>query len=166
MEPISLIVDAVKDALENAPPELAGDIVDRGITLTGGGALLRNLDLLLKEETGLPVTVAEDPLSTLSAAPAWPGSHESSEGGGRPAVGGGFPANSCPVTAGAFLKSIRVPVRFPGQLENAAITSCHRQRTAFPGIIFPFHRNRDGICSSHPDRNEPAYAMQGTSIPP
>jgi rod shape-determining protein MreB len=65
MEPISLIVDAVKDALENAPPELAGDIVDRGITLTGGGALLRNLDLLLKEETGLPVTVAEDPLSTV-----------------------------------------------------------------------------------------------------
>jgi rod shape-determining protein MreB len=65
MEPISIIVDAVKDALENAPPELAGDIVDRGITLTGGGALLRNLDLLLKEETGLPVTVAEDPLSTV-----------------------------------------------------------------------------------------------------
>lgn len=65
-EPISLIVDTVKDALENAPPELAGDIVDRGIMLTGGGALLRNLDILIREETGLPVTVAEDPLSTVA----------------------------------------------------------------------------------------------------
>ena len=50
MEPISIIVDAVKDALENSPPELAGDIVDRGITLTGGGALLRNLDILLERK--------------------------------------------------------------------------------------------------------------------
>lgn len=65
-EPISLIVDTVKDALENAPPELAGDIVDRGIMLTGGGALLRNLDALIREETGLPVTIAEDPLSTVA----------------------------------------------------------------------------------------------------
>ena len=65
-EPISLIVDTVKDALENAPPELAGDIVDRGIVLTGGGALLRNLDVLIREETGLPVTIADDPLSTVA----------------------------------------------------------------------------------------------------
>ncbi|MDI9569455.1 MAG: rod shape-determining protein [Pseudomonadota bacterium] len=65
-EPISLIVDTVKDALENAPPELAGDIVDRGIMLTGGGALLRNLDVLIREETGLPVTIAEDPISTVA----------------------------------------------------------------------------------------------------
>jgi len=65
-EPISLIVDTVKDALENAPPELAGDIVDRGIMLTGGGALLRNLDVLIREETGLPVTIADDPLSTVA----------------------------------------------------------------------------------------------------
>ncbi|MDQ5986072.1 MAG: Cell shape-determining protein MreB [Syntrophus sp. SKADARSKE-3] len=65
-EPISLIVDTVKDALENAPPELAGDIVDRGIMLTGGGALLRNLDILIREETGLPVTIADDPLSTVA----------------------------------------------------------------------------------------------------
>jgi len=64
-EPISLIVDAIKDALENAPPELAGDIADRGIVLTGGGALLRNLDLLIRAETGLPITVADDPLSTV-----------------------------------------------------------------------------------------------------
>jgi rod shape-determining protein MreB and related proteins len=65
-EPISLIVDAIKDALENAPPELAGDIVDRGIVLTGGGALLRNIDLLIREETGLPITIADDPLSTVA----------------------------------------------------------------------------------------------------
>jgi rod shape-determining protein MreB len=65
MEPVSLIVDAVKDALENTPPELAGDIVDRGIMLTGGGALLRGLDLLIREETGLPVTIADDPLSAV-----------------------------------------------------------------------------------------------------
>jgi len=61
MEPVSLIIDAVKDALENSPPELAGDIVDRGIMLTGGGALLRGIDLLIREETGLPVTIADDP---------------------------------------------------------------------------------------------------------
>jgi len=65
-EPVSVIVDAIKDALENAPPELAGDIVDRGIVLTGGGALLRNIDVLLKEETGLPITIADDPLSTVA----------------------------------------------------------------------------------------------------
>jgi rod shape-determining protein MreB len=65
-EPVSLIVDAIKDALENAPPELAGDIVDRGIVLTGGGALLRNLDLLIRAETGLPITVADDPLTTVA----------------------------------------------------------------------------------------------------
>ncbi len=65
-EPVGMIVDAVRNALENAPPELAGDIVDRGIVLTGGGALLRNLDLLLKEETGLPIAIADDPLSTVA----------------------------------------------------------------------------------------------------
>jgi rod shape-determining protein MreB len=65
-EPLSLIVDAVKDALENSPPELAGDIVDRGIVLTGGGALLRNIDMLIRAETGLPITIAEEPLSTVA----------------------------------------------------------------------------------------------------
>jgi len=65
-EPISLIVDAVKNCLENTPPELAGDIVERGIVLTGGGALLRNLDVLIREETGLPVTIADDPLSAVA----------------------------------------------------------------------------------------------------
>jgi rod shape-determining protein MreB len=66
MEPISIIIDAIKDTLDNAPPELAGDIVDRGIVLTGGGALLTNLDLLIREETGLPITIAEDPLSVVA----------------------------------------------------------------------------------------------------
>lgn len=65
-EPVGMIVDAVRNALENAPPELAGDIVDRGIVLTGGGALLRNLDVLLREETGLPISITDDPLSTVA----------------------------------------------------------------------------------------------------
>jgi rod shape-determining protein MreB len=66
MEPFKIIVDTIKDALENAPPELAGDIVDRGIVLTGGGALLRKLDVLIREETGLPITIADDPLTTVA----------------------------------------------------------------------------------------------------
>jgi rod shape-determining protein MreB len=66
MEPVSIIIDAIKDALDNAPPELAGDIVDRGIVLTGGGALLTNLDLLIREETGLPITIADDPLTVVA----------------------------------------------------------------------------------------------------
>lgn len=61
-EPISVIIDAVRSALENAPPELSSDLVDRGIMLAGGGALLRNLGTLISKETGLPVKVAEDPL--------------------------------------------------------------------------------------------------------
>lgn len=61
-EPINSIVSAVKDALEKTPPELASDIVDRGIMLAGGGALLRNLDILLREQTGLPIIIADDPL--------------------------------------------------------------------------------------------------------
>ncbi len=52
-------------ALERTPPELASDIVDKGIVLAGGGALLRNLDVLLREETGLPVTLADDPLTAV-----------------------------------------------------------------------------------------------------
>jgi rod shape-determining protein MreB and related proteins len=65
-EQIDAIVETVKIALEQTPPELAADIVDRGIVLTGGGALLKNLDRLLREETGLPITVADDPLSTVA----------------------------------------------------------------------------------------------------
>ena len=64
-EPVSIIVNAVRVALERTPPELSADIVDRGIVLTGGGSLLKNLDRLLREETGLPVSVAEDPLSSV-----------------------------------------------------------------------------------------------------
>ena len=64
-EPVQQIVDSVKTALEAMPPELAADIVDKGIVLTGGGALLRNLDVVLRERTGLPVTLAEDPLKCV-----------------------------------------------------------------------------------------------------
>jgi rod shape-determining protein MreB len=64
-ETINAIVEAVRIALERTPPELAADIVDKGIVLAGGGALLRNLDTLLREETGLPVVIAEDPLSCV-----------------------------------------------------------------------------------------------------
>ena len=64
-EPINAIVETVKVALERTPPELASDIVDRGIFLAGGGALLRNLDVLLREETDLPVMIADDPLTCV-----------------------------------------------------------------------------------------------------
>ena len=64
-DPISQIVVAIKNALENTPPELAADIAERGIVITGGGALLNDLDRLFAEETGLPVYVAEDPLSCV-----------------------------------------------------------------------------------------------------
>jgi rod shape-determining protein MreB len=65
-EPVSNIIEAVKVALENTAPELAADIVDKGIVMTGGGSLLRNLDLVLRHATGLPVSVAEDPLSCVA----------------------------------------------------------------------------------------------------
>ena len=65
-EPVDSIVQAVRIALEQTPPELAADIVDRGIVLTGGGALLKGLDSLLREETSLPITVVDDPLSTVA----------------------------------------------------------------------------------------------------
>ena len=64
-EQIDAIVETVKIALEQTPPELAADIVDRGIVLTGGGGLLKGLNLLLSEQTGLPITITEDPLSTV-----------------------------------------------------------------------------------------------------
>lgn len=65
-EPLSAIVQAVKSALEQAPPELASDIAETGLVLTGGGALLRDLDRLISEETGLPVIVADDPLTCVA----------------------------------------------------------------------------------------------------
>jgi rod shape-determining protein MreB len=64
-EPINMIIEAIKQTLERTPPELAADIVDNGIMLTGGGALLGGLDVLIREETGLPVAVADDPLSCV-----------------------------------------------------------------------------------------------------
>jgi rod shape-determining protein MreB and related proteins len=65
-EPLAGIVGAIKVALEHTPPELGGDVAERGIMLTGGGALLSNLDRLIAEETGLPVVVAEDPLTCVA----------------------------------------------------------------------------------------------------
>ncbi len=64
-EPLKQIVEVIKHALERTPPELAADIVDRGVTLSGGGSLLRNLDRLISRETGLPVMLAEDPLTAV-----------------------------------------------------------------------------------------------------
>ena len=64
-EPLNVIVEAVKRTLERTPPELAADIVDNGIILAGGGSLLANLDILIKEKTGLPVALAEDPLTCV-----------------------------------------------------------------------------------------------------
>jgi rod shape-determining protein MreB and related proteins len=66
LEPISTIVESVRVTLERCPPELSADLVDRGLVLAGGGALLRGLDKLLQEETGLPVHIAEDPLSAVA----------------------------------------------------------------------------------------------------
>jgi rod shape-determining protein MreB len=64
-EPVSTIMNAIRVALERTPPELSADISDRGIVLTGGGALLKNLDRRIREETGLPVSIAEDPLASV-----------------------------------------------------------------------------------------------------
>ncbi len=64
-EPVSAIANAVRLALEGTPPELSADIVDKGIMLAGGGSLLKNIDVLIREETGLPVMIAEDPVSSV-----------------------------------------------------------------------------------------------------
>ncbi len=66
LEPVTQIVEAVKVALERTPPELSSDIVDKGVVMTGGGALLRNMDLVLRKATGLPVFVADDPLTCVA----------------------------------------------------------------------------------------------------
>ena len=65
-EPIAIILDGIKSTLEKTPPELAADIMDRGIMLSGGGALLHGLDILVKHETGMPVQVAENPLDCVA----------------------------------------------------------------------------------------------------
>ncbi len=65
LDPVNQIMDAIRVSLEHTPPELASDIVDRGVVLAGGGSLLRNLDSLISEETGLPVTRATDPLTSV-----------------------------------------------------------------------------------------------------
>ncbi len=65
-EPVNAIVDAVKTTLDKCPPELSGDLMDRGIALTGGGALLRGMDERIKEETGMPVHLVENPLDSVA----------------------------------------------------------------------------------------------------
>jgi len=65
-EPLSGIVTAVKTALEQTPPELGADVAERGMVLTGGGALLKDVDRLLMEETGIPVIIADDPLTCVA----------------------------------------------------------------------------------------------------
>ena len=66
LEPLSSIVQAIRSALEQSPPELSADISERGIVLTGGGAMLRDLDKLISSQTGIPVLVAEDPLTCVA----------------------------------------------------------------------------------------------------
>ena len=65
-ETVFAIIEAIRVTLERTPPELSADIIDRGIILTGGGSLLKNLDYKIKEETGLPVALADDPLTTVA----------------------------------------------------------------------------------------------------
>ena len=65
-EPLSSILESVRITLERCPPELSSDLVDRGIMMAGGGALLRNIDKLIAQETGLPVHIADDPLSAVA----------------------------------------------------------------------------------------------------
>ena len=65
-EPLSSILEAIRIALERTPPELSADLIDRGLILAGGGALLRGLDKLISEETGLPVHIADDPLTAIA----------------------------------------------------------------------------------------------------
>ncbi|MCK4738628.1 MAG: rod shape-determining protein [Deltaproteobacteria bacterium] len=64
-EPVNALIEAVKQVLETTPPELAADMVDKGIVLAGGGALIKGLDAILREETGLPITIADDPLTCV-----------------------------------------------------------------------------------------------------
>jgi rod shape-determining protein MreB len=66
LEPVTAILDAIKNALERTPPELSADIVEKGIVLAGGGSLLRGLDVLIREETELPISIAEDPLTCVA----------------------------------------------------------------------------------------------------
>jgi len=65
-DPLDSVLEAVKTTLERTPPELSADIIDHGITLTGGGALLKGLDELIHKETGMPVNIAEDPLDCVA----------------------------------------------------------------------------------------------------
>ena len=65
-EPLAAILGSIKEALESTPPELSADLVDMGLVLTGGGALLKNIDKLISKDTGLPVTIADNPLECVA----------------------------------------------------------------------------------------------------
>ena len=67
---LNQILGGIKEALENTPPELSADLIDMGLVLTGGGALLKNIDKLIPQDTGLPVTIADDPLSCVAIGTA------------------------------------------------------------------------------------------------
>ncbi len=67
VDPLALVLDAIRTTLEKTPPELSADIIDHGVTLTGGGALLKGLDKLISQETGMPVNIAENPLDCVAA---------------------------------------------------------------------------------------------------
>ena len=124
-EPIRAIVQAVRDALERVPPELCADIYDRGVVLTGGGALLRNLDKRLRDETGLPVLVAENPLDVGRPR------------GGQDAVRPRPAAQSLVgVTAGSRLAGSRFagpPVCGPRSAIRGPWSARPRSETALPG---------------------------------
>src|SRR5437773_2746976 len=101
-EPLQSIVSAVKQALEQTPPELGADVAERGIVLTGGGALLRDIDKLLTEETGLPVVVADDPLTCVEL-------DQAELRGPRPAPGGECEPQGAAAGSRVALDALRGP---------------------------------------------------------
>ena len=145
-EPVGAIVEAVKVALEATPPELAADIVDKGIVLTGGGSLLANLDQVLRDETGLPVSIADDPL-VLRRAGHRPGSGKHQGHAPRPFDGvlkGGAgarthgqrledrPQEQCPASPGHRHRACGRPGA-AGQGPERAVRSCPRQNHRLDG---------------------------------
>ena len=131
-EQLHAIVDAVRTTLDQTPPELAGDIMDRGIVLTGGGALLLGLDERIRHETGMPVHIAHDPLTSVAPAGARRGPQ---------AVAGGQPTTS--QRQGTLLGSPRDRRRWPGRVRPRpwrVLEGGHRR--AGGGLPRGHHRGR------------------------
>ena len=124
-EPLRMIVQAVRDALERVPPEFSADIYDRGVVLTGGGALLRNLDQRLREETGLPVLVAENPLTSRGSGRRQDADRPAPAAQSRDGIGFQPPAGRCrpSVHAGSALRGS----------DAAQAARLHPPRRADPG---------------------------------